>query len=164
MAVLPLEKRLNYTRRAIHLGSKNKTQKKQCLPGYIEKRGYVRKFDKNILEKGYTVKRADGIIYRIQPRIASVHVKASCIKNKNPPGKEYGFIRMGGFIKNGYIYTEPVEIRRKALKISIKEYGIQSVYNKLRTLSMMALRKLPEASKIFKQDSHWIENNYKIKY
>ena len=163
MADAPQVKRLNYTRRAIHLGSTHKTQRKRCPPGYIEKRGYIRKFDRNILEKGYTVKRADGKMYRIHPEKASVHVKPSCVKDKNPPGKGYGFIRMGGFRKHGYIYTEPAEIRHDALKKAIGEFGAQSVHDKLYTLAKMSLRKLPEASKVFKQDSHWVENHYRIK-
>ena len=163
MAEVPMLKRLNYTRRALHLGSRTRTQKKRCPPGYIEKRGYVRKFDKNILDRGYTVKRADGKMYRIHPERASVHVKPSCVKDKNPPGKGFGFIRMGGFKKHGYIYTESAETRHQALKKAIAEFGSQSVYDKLYTLSKMSLRKVPEASKVFKQDVYWIENHYRIK-
>jgi hypothetical protein len=163
MAEAALLKRVNYTRHALHLGSKHKTQRRRCPPGYVEKRGYVRKFDKNILERGYTVKRTDGKMYRIHPEKASVHVKPSCVKDKNPSGRGFGFIRMGEFKKYGYIYTEPAEIRHEALKKAINEFGAISVHDKLYTLTKMSLRKVPEASKIFKQDRHWVENHYRLK-
>lgn len=163
MDEIPLLKRLNYTRRILNVKSKNKRKTKRCEPGYIEKGSYVRKFDKDIMNKGYTVKRVDGKMYRIHPEKSSVYVKASCVKDNNLPGIEYGFIRMGEFKKHGYIYTEANEIRHQALKKAINEFGIISVRDKLYTLRKMSLLKVPEASKIFKQDLIWVKKHYRIK-
>ena len=70
---------------------------------------------------------------------------------------------MGEFKKHGYIYTEANEIRHQALKKAINEFGIISVRDKLYTLRKMSLLKVPEASKIFKQDLIWVKKHYRIK-
>ena len=167
MVEVPLVKPA-YTRRILHghLGSKSRTRRREsahCPPGYLERRGYVRRFEQDILQKGYTVKRANGQIYRIKPGKASVHVKASCVKDPNPPGKIFGPIRKGGFAKHGYIFTDLAEKRHEALRKAVKEFGAISVYNKLYTLTKISLRKAPDTSKVFRQDLHWIESRYKLK-
>ena len=163
---LPLYAKGNYTRRVLNRArdslSKTKTRRTQCKAGYIRRKGYVRKFDKGILEKGYTVKRSDGKMYRIKPSKEAVHVKSMCVKDKNPPGKQFGHIRKGEFKKYGYSYTEPVRVRRAALEKAIAEFGAQSVYYKLKNLARLSLREAPDASRAFKEDKQWVESHYRL--
>ena len=168
MALVPMPRlaKTNYTRRVLHLGSKSKTRKAHranCPLGFVERKGYVRRFEKEILEKGYTVKRANGRMYRIRPEKSSVHVKPTCVKDLNPPGKTFGPIRKGGLRKHGYIFTDMAETRHEALKKAVGEFGALSVYNKFYTLAKMSLRRAPDAHQVFRHDLHWIQAHYKLK-
>ena len=61
------EARKNYSRRILRRQEerletigKSKTSKIRCPPGKIARHGYVRRFGKTIMRKGYTVKRITG--------------------------------------------------------------------------------------------------------
>ena len=57
-----------------------------CPPGYILRKGYTRKFSKNVKSNGYTVRRK-GTIYTVRPKANEISVAASCIKERGLPGK-----------------------------------------------------------------------------
>jgi len=153
----------SYTRRLLNQRTASKGRSLQCPEGYTQRRGYVRRFGKNIIDKGYTVKRRDGKTYRIKPEKEAVEVKPVCVKDRHPPGKLYGHIRRGEFKKHGYSYIADMKARRDALEKAVVEFGAPSVYYKLRALVRAAKRSVPEASKVFKEDMHWIDEKYKLK-
>ena len=144
------------------------THKIKCPPGQIERKGYVRRFDKTIIEKGYTVKRANGKQYRIYPERASVYVKPICVEDKGLPGKlgsgeGFGPIRKGELKKYGYTYLQPEHIRHASLKKGIDEFGALGVYHKLDAIVKLSRRTVPEASRVFRKDREWLRLHYKLK-
>jgi len=169
------ESRKNYSRRILarqdnRLKSmgKSSTMKIKCPPGKIERKGYVRKFAANILQKGYTVKRASGKPYRIYPERSSIYVKPSCVKDRGLPGKlapgeGFGPIRKGELKKYGYIYNESIEKRRDAIREAIKEFGTLGVYHKLDAIAKLSRRTVPEAAEVFRTDREWLKAHYKLK-
>lgn len=169
------ESRKNYSRRVLHkqeqrlekLGSS--TRKLHCPRGQVSRMGYVRRFGKTVMKKGYTVKRRDGKEYRIYPESKSVFVKPSCIKDKGEPGVKtpspgegIGLLRKGELKKHGYIYNESVADRHEALKKAIKEFGPLGVYHKLDAIVKLSKHSVPEASRVFKDDREWLRDNYKL--
>ena len=169
------ESRKNYSRRILarqksRLNSigKSATKKINCPPGQVERKGYVRKFAPNIIQKGYTVKRHSGKDYRIYPERSTVYVKPSCVKDRGLPGKlgpgeGFGPIRKGELKKHGYIYDESVEKRRDAIKDAIKEFGALGVFHKLDAIAKLSRRTAPEAAEAFRKDRDWLKSHYKLK-
>lgn len=169
------ESRKNYSRRILarqksRLNSigKSATKKMHCPPGQVERKGYVRKFAPNIIQKGYTVKRHSGKDYRIYPERSTVYVKPSCVKDRGLPGKlgpgeGFGPIRKGELKKHGYIYDESVEKRRDAIKDAIKEFGALGVFHKLDAIAKLSRRTAPEAAEAFRKDRDWLKSHYKLK-
>jgi len=144
------------------------TRKIRCPSGYIERRGYVRRFDASILQKGYTVRRSKGKGYRIFPDRASVYVKPSCVKDRGLPGKVapgdgFGPLRKGELKKHGYIYLETRAVREAALRRAVAEFGALGVYRKLDVIAKLSKHTVPEAAKVFKADREWIREHYKLK-
>jgi hypothetical protein len=134
-----------------------------CPPGYILRKGYTRKFSKNVKSNGYTVRRK-GTIYTVRPKANEISVAASCIKDRGLPGKgpnSIGKLRKGELIKYGYQYRLSDANRRKALQKAIKQYGVLSVYRKLDAVAKLSVRTAPDASKIFSKDRNWIHDNFK---
>jgi hypothetical protein len=134
-----------------------------CPPGYILRKGYTRKFSKNVKSNGYTVRRK-GTIYTVRPKAHEISVAASCIKDRGLPGKgpnSIGKLRKGELIKYGYQYRLSDANRRKALQKAIKQYGVLSVYRKLDAVAKLSVRTAPDASKIFSKDRNWIHDNFK---
>jgi hypothetical protein len=134
-----------------------------CPPGYILRKGYTRKFSKNVKSNGYTVRRK-GTIYTVRPKANEISVAASCIKDRGLPGKgpnSIGKLRKGELIKYGYQYRLSDANRRKALQKAIKQYGAISVYRKLDAVAKLSVRTAPDASKIFSKDRNWIHDNFK---
>ena len=145
------------------------TRKLHCPKGQVPRHGYVRRFGKTIMKKGYTVKRSEGKEYRIYPEKKSVFVKPSCVKDmgdphvKTPsPGNRIGPLRKGELKKHGYIYNESVTDRRDALKKAIKEFGTLGVYHKLDAVAKLSKFSVPEASKVFKEDRDWLKSHYEL--
>ena len=171
------ESRKNFTRRILARQAgrlktagkaANSTHKMRCPSGYIERKGYVRRFDSSILKKGYTVKRSKGKGYRIFPDRASVYVKPSCVKDRGLPGKlapgdGFGPLRKGELKKHGYVYNEPLHVREAALRKAIVEFGALGVFRKLDVIAKLSKHTVPEAAKVFKADREWVRNHYKLK-
>jgi len=140
---------------------------KKCPQGYIVRKGYTRKFSKNVKELGFTVRRK-GKLYTVRPKKNEIHVAASCIKNKGLPGKGpregegIGKLRKGELIKYGYQYRLSDGLRHAALKDAIKQYGPLSVYRKLDAVAKYSVRTAPDASTIFSKDRNWIRNHYTL--
>jgi len=134
-----------------------------CPPGYILRKGYTRKFSKNVKSNGFTVRRK-GTLYTVRPKANEITVAASCIKDRGLPGKgknSIGKLRKGELIKYGYQYRLSDANRRKALEKAIKQYGVLSVYRKLDAVAKLSVRTAPDASKIFSKDRNWIRDNFK---
>jgi hypothetical protein len=172
------DSRKNYTRRVLARQrarlatagkTRNATHKIKCRSGYIERKGYVRRFDTSILKKGYTVKKSGGKSYRIYPEKASVYVKPSCVKDRGlpgsgpAPGEGFGALRKGELKKHGYAYYEPKHVRETALRKAVAEFGALGVFRKLDVVAKLSKRTVPEASRIFKIDREWIRHHYKLK-
>ena len=169
------ESRKNFTRRVLAKQEerlktigKSATRRLKCPQGKIERRGYVRKFAKDVLQKGYTVHRASGKQYRIYPEKSSVYVKASCVKDRGLPGKlgpgeGFGPMHKGELKKYGYVYLEPTHVRHEALNKAVKEFGALGVFHKLDAIAKLSKRTVPEASKVFKDDREWLTSHYKLK-
>lgn len=134
-----------------------------CPSGYILRKGYTRKFSKNVKSKGFTVRRK-GTVYTVRPKANEIMVSASCIKDRGLPGKGpngIGKLRKGELIKYGYQYRLSDANRHKALEKAIKQYGALSVYRKLDAVAKLSVRTAPDASKIFSKDRNWIHNYFK---
>ena len=134
-----------------------------CPPGYILRKGYTRKFSKNVKSNGFTVRRK-GTVYTVRPKANEISVEASCIKDRGLRGKgpnSIGKLRKGELIKYGYQYRLSDAKRRKALEKAIKQYGTLSVYRKLDAVAKLSVRTAPDASKIFSKDRNWIRDNFK---
>jgi hypothetical protein len=169
------ETRKNYTRRALgkqmarlHKVGRSATRRESCPEGKIERRGYVRKFGQDIIQRGYTVKRASGRVYRVHPEKKSVYVKPGCIKDRGIPGKlgpgeGFGPLRKGELKKHGYMYQNSQEARHTALKKAIQEFGALGVFRKLDAVAKLSKRTVPRASTVFKDDRDWIRRHYKLK-
>lgn len=169
------ESRKNFTRRVLarqaarlKTAGKSATAKMHCPAGYVERKGYVRRFDTSILKKGYTVKRSKGKGYRIFPDRASVYVKPSCVKDRGLPGKlapgeGFGALRKGELKKHGYAYDEPLHVREAALRRAVVEFGALGVFRKLDVIAKLSKHTVPEAAKVFKADREWIKDHYKLK-
>lgn len=171
------ESRKNYTRRILerqksrleHM-DKSKTSKLHCPPGKIIRHGYVRRFGKTVMRKGYTVKRAKGKDYHIYPERKSVFVKPACVKDKGKPGltapgpgEGIGPLRKGELKKHGYVFLKHREQRHLALRAAIKEFGALGVYHKLDAITKLSKHGNPAASKIFKDDREWVRRHYELK-
>ena len=143
---------------------------RKCPPGMVERHGYVRRFGKTILKKGYTVKRASGDPYRIYPERSSVYVKPTCVKERGlhrskklSPGEGFGAIRRGELKKYGYVYNEPDHVRHEALNKAVKEFGALGVFHKLDAIAKLSKRTVPQASSVFRSDIRWLAAHYKLK-
>lgn len=169
------ESRKNYTHRVLarqrsRLRSMGKatTSRRRCPPGEILRKGYVRRFDQSVLNKGYTVRRKAGRHYRIYPERATVYVNPVCIKDRGlpgtiaGPGQGFGPLRKGELKKHGYIYDKEKAERRTALRKAIDEFGALGVFHKLDAVAKLSKRTAPEASRIFKADRDWVESHYRL--
>ena len=169
------ESRKNYTRRILErqksrLASmgKSRTAKIQCPPGKVVRHGYVRRFGKTVMRKGYTVKRAKGKDYHIYPERKSVFVKPACVKDKGAPGVKapgegIGPLRKGELKKHGYVFLKHREQRHAALRSAIKEFGALGVYHKLDAITKLSKHSNPTASKVFRDDRDWLKRHYELK-
>jgi len=128
-----------------------------CPEGYTLRKGYTRKFTKNVKNKGFTVRRK-GTVYTVRPKANSIKVDPVCVKNRvNGIGK----LRKGELIKYGYQYRLSDALRHKALEKAVKQYGALSVFRKLDAVAKLSVRVAPDASKIFAKDRNWIHDNFK---
>jgi hypothetical protein len=140
-----------------------KRRRNNCPPGYILRKGYTRKYRSTVAESGFTVRRK-GKLYTVRPTVRSIHVPASCIKDRGLPGKGprsgegFGKLRKGDLIKYGYQYRLSDALRHRALKKAIKQYGRTTVFHKLDAVAKLSTRTAPNASNIFTRDRNWVMN------
>jgi hypothetical protein len=138
---------------------------KACPPGEILRAPYTRKFSNSTKQSGYNVKRGNKT-YRIYPKVSSVLVKASCMKNKGLPGKgpkKIGPLKEGELTRYGYNVHNTTEKRKVSLRKAIAVYGVTSVIRKLVAVANLTKRTAPEAHRIFVKDYRWIEKEYTLK-
>ena len=137
-----------------------------CPKGFILRSGYTRKIRPSIKASGFTVRRK-GTTYIVRPKVNTIKVNASCIKNRGQPGKGVGEgigkLRKGEMIKYGYQYRLSDSLRQTALKKAIKRYGALAVYRKIDAVAKLSVRTAPDASKIFVRDRTWIKDNFDLK-
>lgn len=171
------ETRKNYSRRVLRRQEerlehirRTGTSKLRCPPGKIQRHGYVRRFGKTVMRKGYTVKKASGKEYHIKPAQKSVYVKPACVKDKGAPkenaadpGDRIGPLRRGELKKHGYIYLKHREERHSALRRAIKEFGPLGVFRKLDIVAKLSKHSAPEASRVFKADRDWLRHRYDLR-
>jgi hypothetical protein len=145
------------------LGSRRSARAKPCPPGYLLRKGYVRRFHNTVRNRGYTVKRGD-TVFRVYPKANQVEVKASCIKDRGLPGTltgpGIGPLKRGELIKYGYSYRLPASLRREALKKAVSEYTALSVYRKLDAVAKLTKRLNHKASSRFEADRDWVKKEY----
>jgi hypothetical protein len=145
-----------------------------CPAGYIKRKGYVRRFKKNVVNLGFTRRKGNKLII-VKPKSNVTVVRASCIRNRGLPGKGpregegIGKLRKGELIKYGYTYKLANSARHAALKraitahgktVNAKKAGATSVYRKLNAVAKLSLRVAPNASRIFARDRNWVHREY----
>lgn len=145
-----------------------------CPSGYIKRKGYTRRFKKNVVNLGFTRRKGSKLIV-VRPKSNVTIVKASCIRNRGLAGKGplkgegIGKLRKGELIKYGYTYKLPNSMRHAALKRAVsahgktanaKKAGATAVYRKLNAVAKLSVRTAPDASKIFARDRNWIHKEY----
>ena len=138
---------------------------RKCPKGMITRKAYLRKFTSGIKQRGFTVRRKSGKVYKVYPRKNFTMVKSACIKDrglpgKAAPGKQIGPLREGELKKHGYVYRLPKGERQNALKKAVEEYGALSVYRKLNAVAKLSVRTAPQASKAFTEDRNWVRSTY----
>jgi hypothetical protein len=134
--------------------------RRNCPPGQILKKGYIRKYSTAVKARGFTVKRKNGAMYRVKPTDKNTYVEARCIKNTGLPGKGsakgIGPLKKGELAKHGYSFRETREKRRLALHKAIIEYTAIGVYRKLDAIAKLTMRTIPAASKVYAADRNWV--------
>lgn len=155
---------LRQTRRLrLHIPSIKSLTRKNCPPGYIPRRSYVRKYTTAIRKKGFTVRRKSGTTYRVYPKSISALVESKCVKDLGLPGKGprsgkgIGPLHKGELAQFGYSHRETEDVRHAALRKAAEEYGALGVYRKLDAVAKLTMRTLPAVSRIFKKDRDWVK-------
>ena len=143
------------------------TEKKRtvkCPRGYIARSPYMRRYSTSVRQKGYTVKRASGTVYKVYPKNTDLYVPPTCVKDKGLPGKKQGKgigpLRKGEMTRFGYSSKDSVEKRRLALKKAVTELGALSVFRKLDAVAKLSLRVAPDSSRIFAADRDWVQKTF----
>jgi Family of unknown function (DUF5771) len=140
--------------------------RKQCPPGQIPRRAYVRMFSQRVKRAGYTRRTKSGKLIHVKPKARSVVVPAACVPDKGLPGKlpvgqeGIGPLRKGELKKYGYVYTNSTDSRHESLRAAMNEYGILGVWRKLDAAAKLTVRTRPEASKVFTADRDWIKRTF----
>lgn len=154
---------LKMTRRIrLHVPSIRSLSRKNCPPGMIPRRGYVRRYATALKRRGFTVRRA-GRTFRAFPKAGNVAVESRCVRNLGLPGKGsrsgkgIGPLHKGELKKHGYDYSDPVAARHAALKKAAAEYGALGVYRKLDAVAKLTIRTVPRVSKVFEEDRNWVK-------
>lgn len=137
--------------------------RRACPPGMIERKAYTRKFSNTVRQRGYTVRRTSGTTYVVHPKSPGATVKPTCIKNKGTSSKstkKIGRLRKGELAKFGYSFRTSEDVRHKALRQAVDEYGVLGVYRKLDAVAKLSKSRLPDASRIFKNDRNWVSSKF----
>lgn len=140
--------------------------KKQCPPGEIPRKAYVRRMTSKVHREGYEKRTPSGRTIKVYPKAKSIFVKASCVEDKGKPGKlpegapQIGPLRKGELLQFGYSYKLPEPNRRQALERAVKAFGPLNTYRKLDAIAKLTATAVPKASSIFAGDRNWIRKTY----
>jgi len=141
-------------------------KRRECPPGKIARKSYVRRYTSAVRAKGFEVHRKNGKTYRVYPKSKPTVVQTKCVKDLGLPGKGpregkgVGPLRKGELKKHGYSFRNPELKRKAALNSAVKEFGALGVYHKLNAVAKLAVRTAPNAAKTFKVDRNWIKQRY----
>ena len=141
--------------------------KKECPKGYKLKRSYTRKISKNIMDRGYTVRR-EGQYYKAQPKVSEVHVPSSCVRDpkvrrnnqSRRPGHTMSALRRGDLVKYGYSFRLSDRKRYSALRKAVDAYGASTVVHKLDAVAKLSV-KFPDAADTFAKDRDWVRSHFR---
>ena len=158
------KKRSSVTRKkerslAKKIPSMRSLSRKNCPPGMIPRKAYVRRYSTAVRSKGFTVKKSTGKEYRVLPSAKNMLVESRCIKDVGLPGKGsklFGPLKKGELAKHGYSFRNSESVRRAALKKAIEEYGSTGVFRKLDAVAKLTKRASPKASNVFSKDRDWV--------
>ncbi len=136
--------------------------RKECPPGKIARKSYVRRYSTKVRAAGYTARRKSGKTYRVVPKAKSMMVQSKCVKDLGLPGKGQGFapLRKGELAKHGYSFRKTNSQRYAALNSAVKDYGALGVYRKLDAVAKLTVRTVPTAAAVFKKDRNWVQGRY----
>lgn len=160
---IPNTTRRQKTRLAAILGTR-----KSCPPGQIARSAYVRRISRNVAARGYMKKTPSGGVTKVFPKMKSIFVPASCVKDTGKPGKlpegapSIGPLRKGELKQYGYSYKLPEIDRRVALKRAIGAYGPLGTYRKLNAVAKLTKLTSPLASARFADDRNWVRKTYSV--
>ena len=142
---------------------------RECPPGMISRRAYVRKYSSAVRKQGFTVRRrSTGKIYRVYPKAKEMLVEAKCVKDLGLPGKGprdgkgFGPLRKGELKRYGYSFRLSESQRHAALQEAIKHYGVTGVYRKLNAVAKLTTRTIPTAAKTFAADRNWVHSHFSM--
>jgi hypothetical protein len=136
--------------------------RRACPPGMIERKEYARKYSTAVLKKGFTTRKGK----RFPHKSNLTYIGPRCVKDTGLPGKgkqSIGPLRKGELSKHGYTMRESEELRHKALRKAIDEYGALGVYRKLDAVAKLTERTIPDASKIYSKDRNWVKESFNLK-
>lgn len=151
-------------RNKVYIPSIRTLTRKNCPSGMVLRKGYTRRYSTAVAERGFTVRKKAGAVYRIRPKSKTMYVEPTCIKNTGlsgkvtQSGKKIGPLRKGELKKYGYSYLGSESERHGALKNAVKAYGRIGVYRKLDAVAKLTSRTIPEASRIFAKNRNWVKN------
>lgn len=154
---------LKMTRRLrLRIPSIRSLSRKDCPPGMIPRKAYVRKYSSAVKRAGFTVRRRGGKTYRVLPKAQSVVVESQCVKDLGLPGKGarsgkgIGPMHKGELARHGYSYRNSEAKRHAALKKAAGEYGALGVYRKLNAVAKLTMRTVPKVSEALAKDRNWV--------
>lgn len=151
----------------LHLPTIKSLLRKDCPPGMIPRKAYVRRYTTKVQQAGFTVRRKDGKSYRVHPKSKSTLVKSKCVKDLGKPGrgntKGFGPLRKGELARHGYSFRSGEGHRHAALKSAIESYGALGVYRKLNAVAKLTLRTIPDAAKVYAEDRNWLKRTHPLK-
>ena len=150
-------------KRNLYIPSMKTLARKACPPGMIERKGYKRRYSSKVRNSGFTVKRAN-YSYKIYPKGRTLSVAARCVKNTSKPTSgvpgSIGPLRKGELSKYGYALKKSDTARHRALKLAVGKYGTLGVFRKLDAVEKLTENKLPEASKVYRNDKKWVVEKF----
>jgi hypothetical protein len=93
-----------------------------------------------------------------------IRVRSGCVKSKGlrSRGKRtkrvLPSLKKGSLTKYGYSVHNSAELRHKALKKALKEYGYSSLIKKLNAVKILTKNTHPSTSRIYGQDIKFLQN------
>jgi len=152
------------TRRLIQkIPSIRSLSRKNCPPGMIPRKSYVRKYSTAIRQRGFTVRRKDKV-YRVFPKASDMLVESKCIKEGTAAARtraaRIGPLRKGELAKHGYSFRRTESERKAALKKAVDDYGALGVYRKLDAVAKLTVRTIPKAAMTYSADRNWVRSSF----